>query len=631
MLSPLALVALAAVPFGKLGLGYVGDQAKLVARARDLLVPQEVLRARDDTTSCTLPVEWRRVWAELASADPRLVVPATAIATCGALLEVLMAKLRGNFIDLAVARSVQPLAPALVQIGLLQIGIWAASIVGSAMFSRARWNMAFRARQRLVRAQLRSDERFGRGRRSPGEIVGRCDRETWQLTDSATRGPHIFISGCLQAMLALGEMAKIDTQMTLLGVLTRTPLALALTAVAARRLGLLGVVRYDALGKLDARTTEALAQKSAVQLGGCVEGKVAGTKALGTQAQRVLEHTDDVDSVLRATCRLIDGLQQITIIAAGTSAIRAGRISLGQLEALRGLLSSWGSATERLMDEVGKLPQLRTALTTYFHLLDEPAGPAVADPVDFCTAANAPDLVVDGGSSRVVGVPSADGDVTRGSGSLVIRQATVSLPTSSKADAEDERDAAAVQAITQQLRNVSVSIRDGEHVAIVGQSGSGKSMLLALLMRAVLPSSGAVELDGIPLHAVPTATLRRRMCVVTQDVKLFDRSIADNIRFHRPMAACTEPAVRAAAQALGLTSSRVSYHLGWPRAAGSVGACCPAGSSSACCLHARSLPSQTFSSWMRPPRTWTQSQSAEHTRLSKEPFQAPRSSPSRID
>jgi ATP-binding cassette subfamily B protein len=82
---------------------------------------------------------------------------------------------------------------------------------------------------------------------------------------------------------------------------------------------------------------------------------------------------------------------------------------------------------------------------------------------------------------------------------------------------------------------VSFSVRPGEKVAIVGATGSGKTTLMALLGRLYEPQRGRVLLDDVDVRTWPQRELRQRMAVVPQDVFLFSRSIADNIRLGRPL------------------------------------------------------------------------------------------------
>ncbi|WP_437893397.1 ATP-binding cassette domain-containing protein [Sorangium sp. So ce124] len=79
------------------------------------------------------------------------------------------------------------------------------------------------------------------------------------------------------------------------------------------------------------------------------------------------------------------------------------------------------------------------------------------------------------------------------------------------------------------LDGVSLSIPAGAVVGVCGRSGSGKSMLLRLLLRLDDPSSGAIAVGGVDLRQIPPEELPRLFGVVGQSTRLFERSIADNL------------------------------------------------------------------------------------------------------
>jgi subfamily B ATP-binding cassette protein MsbA len=81
------------------------------------------------------------------------------------------------------------------------------------------------------------------------------------------------------------------------------------------------------------------------------------------------------------------------------------------------------------------------------------------------------------------------------------------------------------------LRHVSLSVQAGEVVAFVGPSGGGKSTLVNLLPRFFRPTSGVIELDGINLEELSLSDLRRQIAFVSQDVILFNDSIAANVAY----------------------------------------------------------------------------------------------------
>jgi len=82
------------------------------------------------------------------------------------------------------------------------------------------------------------------------------------------------------------------------------------------------------------------------------------------------------------------------------------------------------------------------------------------------------------------------------------------------------------------LRNLSFRIAPGEHVALVGPTGSGKSTIIRLLCRLYEPQQGRILLDGRDIRTIPMADLRRELGVVLQDTFLFSGNVADNLRLN---------------------------------------------------------------------------------------------------
>lgn len=97
------------------------------------------------------------------------------------------------------------------------------------------------------------------------------------------------------------------------------------------------------------------------------------------------------------------------------------------------------------------------------------------------------------------------------------------------------------------LKDISFTINAGDHVGVVGHTGSGKSTLASLVMRMYDVISGAIYIDGVNIKDIEMASLRRNIAIVSQEIFLFEGSIADNIRYARPDA--TMEQVIAAARA----------------------------------------------------------------------------------
>ncbi len=85
------------------------------------------------------------------------------------------------------------------------------------------------------------------------------------------------------------------------------------------------------------------------------------------------------------------------------------------------------------------------------------------------------------------------------------------------------------------IRNLDLIIAPGEKVALVGRSGSGKTTIASLLPRFYDPTGGEILIDGVPIRDLSLAELRNQIALVSQDVVLFNDSIANNIAYGRPV------------------------------------------------------------------------------------------------
>ncbi len=99
------------------------------------------------------------------------------------------------------------------------------------------------------------------------------------------------------------------------------------------------------------------------------------------------------------------------------------------------------------------------------------------------------------------------------------------------------------------LSGVDLDIRPGESVALVGETGAGKSTVLKLVARFYDPTGGTISVDGHPLRDLDPAAFRRQLGYVPQEAFLFSGTLRDNIAYGRPNA--TDAEVEAAARAVG--------------------------------------------------------------------------------
>jgi subfamily B ATP-binding cassette protein MsbA len=121
------------------------------------------------------------------------------------------------------------------------------------------------------------------------------------------------------------------------------------------------------------------------------------------------------------------------------------------------------------------------------------------------------------------------------------------------------------------LHEFSLTVRPGEMIALVGASGSGKTTLVNLIPRFLAPTGGEILFDGVPQSELTLESLRAQIALVSQDVVLFDDSIAANIAYGAQRDATREQ-VRAAAEAAYLLPFIESLPQGFDTRVGEGGA-----------------------------------------------------------
>lgn len=125
------------------------------------------------------------------------------------------------------------------------------------------------------------------------------------------------------------------------------------------------------------------------------------------------------------------------------------------------------------------------------------------------------------------------------------------------------------ESATPVLKNVSLDVKPGEMIGIVGHSGCGKSTLINLIMRLYDPAEGCIEFDGINAKEIGQASLRSQMGVVLQETHLFSGTVRDNIRYAKPHA--TNAEVIAAARAANAHDFIMSLPQGYNTVVGEKG------------------------------------------------------------
>ena len=186
---------------------------------------------------------------------------------------------------------------------------------------------------------------------------------------------------------------------------------------------------------------------------------------------------------------LAQAVATAAVLVAGGLMYQHGRVSIGALTAFLLYLTGLFDPVTRITEWIGEFQSGRAALAKIVGLIDTPTA-----------------------------VPEADHPVELPAGALHVGSVTFAY------------DGDPV------LHSVELEIEPGEHVALVGATGAGKSTLAKLLSRQYDPGIGSIELGGVDLRAATLASVHSRIALVPQEGHLFSGSLADNVRLARPEA-----------------------------------------------------------------------------------------------
>jgi ATP-binding cassette, subfamily B, beta-glucan exporter len=250
------------------------------------------------------------------------------------------------------------------------------------------------------------------------------------------------------------------------------------------------------------RTTDTLGNIALVQSFARIEMEVSGMKKMGEEVLRAQIPVLSWWAVTTVITRTATTLTMLSILVLGVWFYLYGETTVGEIVMFMSFAALLISRLEQAVHFANEIVMDAPRIAEFFEVLD--TEPAVRD---------RPDAV----------------DPDRMQGLVEFKDVSFSY---------DGKRAA--------VADLTFTALPGETVALVGATGAGKSTALALLHRAFDPQSGTVRIDGMDIRALTLTGLRRNIGVVFQEVLLFNRSIAENLRVGKPDA--TDDELRAACE-----------------------------------------------------------------------------------
>jgi len=363
-----------------------------------------------------------------------------------------------------------------------------------------------------------------------GALVARVTSDIETIQSWMEWGGVGMVLGFAQVFLAVVVMVVYRWQLALAvvaGVVVYTVMVVVFQRVLSRAYDRV----RDRVAESLAVTEEAISGLSTVRAYG-VEGVIM---------DRVDEKLDDqftaevnaaiFASTLFSSSELFAGLLTAMVVGIGVIYGASWGMSAGTLVAFLFLVNLLVEPIQRLVETIDEAQSAGAGLRKILHILDSPI--AISDPID--------------------GTPLPDRSLRVEFDSVTFR-----YPQGPEI-----------------LKDISVYIPAGQRVAVVGETGSGKTTFAKVATRLLVPQVGSVAVGGVPIDDVPFVSLRSHLAYVPQEGFLFNASIADNVRYGKP--GVSDDTVRAAFNDLGLLGWVESLSKGVSTEVGELGGSLSAG------------------------------------------------------
>ena len=376
--------------------------------------------------------------------------------------------------------------------------------VSTAITAVAQWvlaacnnRIAFRVSQDLRTAAMAKIQRLPLSyldSHPSGDLVSRIIADVDTFSDGLLMGFTQFFSGVLTIAGTLILMAVIHLGVTAV-VVVLTPLSLFAAGFITRRTYRYFKTQSAIRGEQTALVEEMIQGQRVVQAFGYEEKSQAAFDEVNERLKTASIQAVFFSSLTNPVTRFVNSVVYAAVGLTGALLAMGGGISVGQLSVFLSYANQYAKPFNEISGVVTELQNAMACIQRIFDLLDEP------DQIP-----DTPDAI------KLV----SDGQVT-------IRDVAFSYTPDRPL-----------------LQNLSLDVRPGQRIAIVGPTGCGKTTLINLLMRFYDVDSGSISVAGHDIRTVTRSSLRRNYGMVLQDTWLLAGTIRENIAYGRPDASDEE-------------------------------------------------------------------------------------------
>ena len=329
-----------------------------------------------------------------------------------------------------------------------------------------------------------------------GQIMGRITNDLFDVTEFAHHCPEEFFIAGIKIVASFVILCGASVPLTLV-VFVCVPLMMVVSVRLNLRLRAAFRKQRFQIGELNASIEDSLLGQRVVKAFAAEEQENAKFERGNQTFQTIKKKTYHAMAAFNTSTRLFDGLMYLVVIVAGGLFLVYDRINAGDLVAYVLYVSTLIATIRRIVEFAEQFQRGVTGIERFYEIMDTP--------VEIEDAPDAKPLVVK-------------------QGGIEFRHVSFEYP--------DDHNKV--------LRDVNLSIRPGENLALVGPSGGGKTTLCNLIPRFYDVTSGEILVDGQDVRKVTLKSLREAIGVVQQDVYLFSGTVAENIAYGKPGASQEE-------------------------------------------------------------------------------------------
>lgn len=323
-----------------------------------------------------------------------------------------------------------------------------------------------------------------------GQIMGRITSDLFDVTEFAHHCPEEFFIAFIKIVVSFVILCYASVPLTIL-IFACVPFMIFGSIKLNHKFRAATKEQRVQIGELNAQVEDSL-------LG---EKVVKAFTAENTELKKFADGNEQLKTIkkkryyamanLNMCIRLFDGLMYSVTIIAGGLFLVYGKINAGDLVMYMLYVSTLIATIRRLVEFAEQFSQGITGIERFFEIMDTP--------IDIKDAEDAKELKVSGGEIEFDNV-------------------SFEYP--------DDHNRV--------LHELSLKIKSGENLALVGESGGGKTTMASLIPRFYDVTSGAVKIDGQDIKKVTMKSLRENIGIVQQDVYLFSGTVAENIAYGKP-------------------------------------------------------------------------------------------------